>query len=90
MHLFLLSLHSFFFLFADRNWRIYEELDVFYRVEDQSCYQRSFFLYLLYSLPLDSQKLLLHASLKDEREAPLSHAMYDEEGENTRQMKEKQ
>ncbi|KAI9548199.1 hypothetical protein NQZ68_010418 [Dissostichus eleginoides] len=34
--------------------------------------------------------LLLHASLKDEREAPLSHAMYDEEGVNARQMKEKQ
>lgn len=33
-------------------------------------------------------KLLLHASLKDEREAPLSHAMYDEDGENQRQMKD--
>ena len=40
--------------------------------------------------PPDSLQLLLHASLKDEREAPLSHAMYDEEGVNARQMKEKQ
>ncbi|KAF3841065.1 hypothetical protein F7725_006927 [Dissostichus mawsoni] len=39
--------------------------------------------------PPDSLQLLLHASLKDEREAPLSHAMYDEEGVNARQMKEK-
>lgn len=44
------------------------------------------------SSPIESapDSLLLHASLKDEREAPLSHAMKGEEAENLRQMIERQ
>lgn len=42
-------------------------------------------LLLLSLSPVQSSpdSLLLHASLKDEREALLSHAMYDEERDDT-------